>query len=109
MTSNDDVLEFDFKEDVPMAGPSSDNLMQEIGHISINLAKDMTSLEEAHLAMDLGNNDLVDVKAFKGLVHRQNIEDSDFSNLNANMANLMEIVKAYFAMHDSLTFASQGL
>ena len=43
----------------------------------------------------MGDNDLVDVKAFKVLINFQDMVESNFVMLNANMTQLTEIVKIY--------------
>lgn len=97
MSSNGDVLKINFEGDIPMARPSSDTLMPEVGNILIKLPDDIAPLEEAHIATNLGDNDLVDVKAFKGLVHEQDTVGSNFAKLNAIMTNLTDMVTNYFA------------
>ena len=105
MSTTGNILEFDFEGDIPMAGPSIDNSTHDKAHISINLADKLTPLEDANVARELGDNDLMDAKVFKDLVHRQDMVDSNFAKLNTNLNYLTEMVKAYFDKHDPPVFA----
>ena len=102
MSSNggDDAV-YEFESQIHASiGEAEDTPMQDTGNLSIDLGAKDEELEDNPLPKDLNNNDLgdhdlVDVKAFKSLITRQNLVESNFSKLNANVTRLTEAHSTY--------------
>ena len=115
MSSNggDDTV-YEFESQIPASiGEAEDTLMRDTGNLSIDLGSNNEELEDNPLLDDLNNNgrgdhDLVDVKAFKSLITRQTLVESNFSKLNANVTRLTEAVTTLTKKQVPPVFASQG-